>query len=994
MSLSSALCLLLVGFLPLPAFVQGQELNFLPPCGDVTNRWEVTSSAGAAALASALECSNGDFAVEWEGTVVVSETIQVFDGTSLAITGGEQGGATMDGDHTTQLISLSGGSTVRLTNMTLANASSASDGGAIYVGESSRVVLSGSNSFTANAAAKSGGALMVEESSEVSWDSGEVYFIDNISSDLGGAVFVDDGSSISWTGDATFTGNAANYGGAMHVSGLSTASWGGNTNISGNSAYSSGGGIMADGLSDLSWEGDTVLSNNSATYWGGAVYMKNSTISWSGNTTISDNSARDGGGMFFYEYVAGSWTGQTTFERNTASWTAGALDVHTYSKVAWNGTTTFEHNTADRGGAMFVWLSEVAWTAGNTTFAHNIAVDDGGALYATLNHVIECNDHTVFWNNTAAEGDGGALGLYGSGASGSSVVNISGDVTFTSNTAFGNGGGVFSSANTAGQHFENVTFQYNSASVGGAVATFGTGNGDESTPAPARFVRCRFLSNSAAETGGGVECAFGQEEFTSSHFEDNFADIGGALRLGGKTTIDDCAFVANSASTRGPAIAAVAFVAINNTVFDDNTFFCQAGEYVEDVKKVVDDGRYKTVCFDCPERSECNNCTVRESDGQPTCSIALDNTVSEHAGASLETLNVSRGYWRSSNLSVLVLACYNPKACLGGQTGVDDPCNDGYRGPYCAVCESGYASSLAHTCTRCSGSRRDGLVAAAVIVGTAALCVLVAFCAYLLSAETGERRRGCIHQSVSAKFPLQSLKIIIVVWQILTQFASAANISFPDIYQDFINALDVVNFDLGSLVVSGCWSDINIDFHDRLLVTTLGPLVVVGGLASTYAVAMRRNSASGGCRQGAETIRHKHLSALLLLTFLVYSSVSATVFQMFACDELDDGYEYLRSDYRILCTDAKHEALQVYAAFMIALYPVGIPLLYAVLLHHRRDVLADPRADKATAQSIADLWDPYRAERFYYEVIDRGRRGVLRLEQGAASLGAFGTISE
>ncbi|CAB1105335.1 unnamed protein product [Ectocarpus sp. CCAP 1310/34] len=1029
----NTMCRLQAGLLLLPAFGQGQALL---PCSAGTSRSTVTSTAGAASLASSLECSNGDFAVEWDGEVVVARTIHVFEGTSLTITGAAgRGSGIMDGNHETQLISLGGGSTLYLTNMTLANANSSSNGGAIYVGERSRVVLTGSNSFTANSATTLGGAMMVEESSEVTWDSGEAFFMDNLATNAGGAIFVDDGSTISWTGASTFTGNTAvhggavlarnasvlwnssstmfsrneasnfggaivadvsselswdgntwlldneatNYGGAVYVKDLSNVSWGGDTTVSGNSVLVNGGGIMADESSRLSWGGNTVLSNNSAVGWGGAVYVKNSSsISWSGNTTICHNSAQDGGGIMMYDGVTGSWTGETTFEHNTALWTAGALTVHTSSRASWTGTTAFEHNTADRGGAMFVWASEVLWSAGNTTFAHNLAYDDGGALYATLDHRIECSGgRTTFWNNTAAAGDGGALGLYGSMALSSSVVNISGDVTFTNNSAFGNGGGVFSSANTAGQYFEGVTFQYNSAAVGGAVATYGTGNGDEVTPVPASFVGCRFMSNAATETGGGVESAFGQENFVSSHFQDNYADVGGALQLGGKTNVDGCAFVANSASSRGLAIAAVGFVNISDTLFEGNTFFCQAGEFVENKEQEEgDSGRYDTVCFDCPERSECYSCSVQEAAGRPTCSVALDNTVSEEAGVSLETLSMSRGYWRASNSSLIILACYNPEACLGGQTGVDNSCDNGYQGPYCAVCESGYASSLAHTCTQCSSSRRNGFVVAAAIAVVAAVCAIVAICAHLISGEVSEQ--SCLHRRLSAMLPLQSFKIIIVVWQILTQFASAANISFPDVYQDFINALDVVNFDLGSLVASGCWADINVDFHDRLLVSTLGPLLVVGGLASTYAVAQRRNSsASGGSQAGVEAIRHKHLSAFLLVTFLVYSSVSATVFQMFACDKLDDGHTYLRADYRILCTSAKHEALQVYAAFMIALYPVGIPLLYAYLLHHRRDVLMDPTADKASAQSTADLWEPYRPERFYYEVIECGRRVLL-----------------
>lgn len=206
------------------------------------------------------------------------------------------------------------------------------------------------------------------------------------------------------------------------------------------------------------------------------------------------------------------------------------------------------------------------------------------------------------------------------------------------------------------------------------------------------------------------------------------------------------------------------------------------------------------------------------------------------------------------------------------------------------------------------------------------------------------------------------------------QFADAANVSYPGVYQEFISAVDVINFDLGSVLAAGCvWSDI--DFHDRLLVSTLGPLVVVGFLAMTYWIAKRRNITAG--HAVAEKIRRKHQTIFLLLTFLIYSSVSSTVFQTFACETLDDDVEYLRADYRIHCTDAKHKSLEVYAGIMIAVYPLGIPLMYAVLLFRRRDVLADADADKTVAQPIAGLWEPYRPERFYYEIIECGRRVML-----------------
>lgn len=85
----------------------------------------------------------------------------------------------------------------------------------------------------------------------------------------------------------------------------------------------------------------------------------------------------------------------------------------------------------------------------------------------------------------------------------------------------------------------------------------------------------------------------------------------------------------------------------------------------------------------------------------------------------------------------------------------------------------------------------------------------------------------------------------------------------------------------------------------------------------------------------------------------------------------------MQADWRIDCTDANHKAFEVYAGIMVFVYPVGIPLLYAVLLFERRDVLADADEDKTVAQPIAGLWEAYRPERFYYEVGVCGRRIML-----------------
>lgn len=193
-------------------------------------------------------------------------------------------------------------------------------------------------------------------------------------------------------------------------------------------------------------------------------------------------------------------------------------------------------------------------------------------------------------------------------------------------------------------------------------------------------------------------------------------------------------------------------------------------------------------------------------------------------------------------------------------------------------------------------------------------------------------------------------------------------------YQTFLESVDLVNFDWSWILSTGCiW---NVSFHDNLLLSTLCPLIGIAILGGTYAIAARRNRSS---EAGLGRVRQRHLSMVLLLTFLVYSSVSSKLFQAFACETLDDDKNYLRADYRIECDSSEHIAHQIYAGFMMILYTAGIPLLYAVLLFRHRNVLTNPegREEDLVLKSTTDLWKPYKPDRSYYEVIECGRRILL-----------------
>ncbi|CAN0402109.1 unnamed protein product [Ectocarpus sp. 12 AP-2014] len=916
-------------------------------CTDMTFANGNASSGGAMFVGASSVRFSG--ATAFTGNVATNDTTD----------DGGQGGAIFAA-YSTLVFDGSGDATLTVN-------SASRDGGAIYVlwsdisWESSE-----SNVFSDNVADRDGGAIYTHGST-VSWNGDGTHFSYN-SATLGGAVYAYD-STVSWSGDGTYlSSNLANHGAAIYAD-SSTVSWDGDgTEFSHNLADSQGGAIHAAAGSTVYWDGDgTEFSFNLAYSDGGAIYTDFSTVYWDGDDTeFTHNYGGQGGSIRAYDSKM-SWIGDGTHFSSSSSSEGGAMYV-TRTNVSWDGNGThFSNNSASfAGGAIRAGESTVSWHGEMTFFSNNSASDDGGAINMDYAGGLWCDGNTIFSNNIAG-GDGGALALYGLQAQDYLVpaVNMSGGA-FVGNIAAGDGGATYMSDIEDPYYIvEDIIYESNSATNGGAVAA--------SRSSAGTFSRCSFLGNTASKNGGAVETFDGSEQFASSLFE----DVGGALSLiGGTANVSGCSFLSNLASTRGFAIAVVGSATIGLSLFEDNALHCAAGFFLQDIHE--DEGtsisRYEAACLDCPDWEECHNCTIVAADVLPTCSRPLEHTTADVSGVTFETLSISPGYWRVTNQSDKILPCFNADACNGGETGAALFCDHGYMGPYCAVCGDGYSPSLAHTCTRCSRSRRQGLMVATVFAALLAVCATVATFRYLLSTEFEERNMSGFHRRIFRAIPLQSFKIIIVVWQILTQFAAAANVTYPRVYQDFLSAIDVINVDLGSMISAGClWS--GIDFHDRVLVSTIGPLLAIGMLALTYLVALRRNATAGHAI--VEKIRHKHVTVLLFVTFLVYSSVSSMVFQTFACDSLDDGNNYLRADYRILCTTSKHLALQVYAGVMVVVYPVGIPLLYAILLFQHRDILANASADKAAAQPIASLWEAYKPERFYYEVIECGRRIML-----------------
>ena len=208
------------------------------------------------------------------------------------------------------------------------------------------------------------------------------------------------------------------------------------------------------------------------------------------------------------------------------------------------------------------------------------------------------------------------------------------------------------------------------------------------------------------------------------------------------------------------------------------------------------------------------------------------------------------------------------------------------------------------------------------------------------------------------------------------QFSLVANVVYPRLYQRLLDVIALANFDLGWIPSASCIMDV--DFHGELIAATVGPLILVALLGLTYIIALHRNR---GSERALGAVRQKHANATVVIALLLYSMASSAVFRAFACDPLDDGKVYLRSDYRIECNSLKHKAFQIYAAFMLVVYPLGIPIMFALLLFRNRKALVDTSLRNDTRdwfqQSTSNLWKPYKPSAFYYEVVECSRRAML-----------------
>lgn len=224
---------------------------------------------------------------------------------------------------------------------------------------------------------------------------------------------------------------------------------------------------------------------------------------------------------------------------------------------------------------------------------------------------------------------------------------------------------------------------------------------------------------------------------------------------------------------------------------------------------------------------------------------------------------------------------------------------------------------------------------------------------------------------------IPKLKLALSFYQVFLVMDELFSLIFPPEFFEWIHAFDWLDF-VDWLFFAHVPAECLGSFRARLLLKALGPLVVLGLFVSGGAIIgiSARSSVSHAATRlpAAPAVSDGVMYTLpivLVGLFALVPSVCARIFSTFSCeafvidDETSEEVWYLFADSSIECYSHEHAELTMVAGWLILLWPIGVPSLFAALLFasHRSD-----HAWPALSRAVSFLHHEYKDNFHYWEV--------------------------
>lgn len=508
---------------------------------------------------------------------------------------------TIDGGNIARLFVISNGSTVCISGINFVNATTNSNGAALFFNGTSGFV---NNCSFVNCHAAKGGAVYFDG---ISLAINNTIFKDNSAESEGGAIHIqanstavlnskfiannaDNGGSIYWkkTYKKSHVQNADESSSDLGTSamgnypiaiGTKCIAFGNNTIVMGsyskaincdesivlgvnnNISDSFGVTVLGYDLNITNMSGISVLyghifkdgelgivnslfDSNTANQAGGAIYMDSNSLIKTYNSQFNRNTAKNGGAIRSLNIEVN----KTDFNENRANYRGGAILPYGEANIY---DSTFYKNTAHfQGGAVYSGLTKKVTKVYNSIFdANGVTGYGGGNYYGGALFDADLIESCRFTNNYAWSG--GAIYQWHDHNYYRLSINNS---VFENNSAWGTGGAVY--AHYGGNiYYSNFTNNI-AGDVGGAIG------GWNQIP-----YKCVFINNTAKKGGAvGGESA---RAYNNLFVNNSATDSGGAI-WGFNLIVKDNLIINSSSKNNGGAIATNEYFATTST-FTNNT---------------------------------------------------------------------------------------------------------------------------------------------------------------------------------------------------------------------------------------------------------------------------------------------------------------------------------------------------------------------------------------------------------------------------------------
>jgi hypothetical protein len=325
-----------------------------------------------------------------------------------------------------------------------------------------------------------------------------------------------------------------------------------------------------------------------------------------------------------------------------------------------------------------------------------------------------------------------------------------------------------------------------------------------------------------------------------------------------------------------------------------------------------------------------------------TCNVCkpgmVCDDVQDDAVVTLPQIEIAAGWYRESTESDHVVECPKPDVCVGSEANAlsdvpgggtyfsADLCQNGHTGPFCMVCTLESTARYVwsgDSCIQCTDQSVAVVYTAIVVV--AFLLIWVAIKIFKTVEKRLSKEAEIMEDGRWAEFidsAQTKYKIGVRFMQTLSKIVVSYPIAFPTTFANFMARLSAVFvfIDINFLPFN-CVFETN--FHDRLLIMTVGPAVFVAFVVLLYGVQRCRLKEVRKIGQ----LQAKCVYMVVIFAFTIFPIVSATILRTFHYDHsLGGGRSFLKADYSIEQDDEEHLAFVSYGMCCMVVYCMGIPL--------------------------------------------------------------------